>query len=246
MVFQASDYVIWMVFILLETIAYRLASKPEHRSIRAFMGLCLVRDFILLAWSCHAKPYWAISWIGNELEWVALAGIVGGMIGKTRPWRFPAFVIAALCFHYAWTEKWPIYAKPEEMFHLERNCSLIILGTLLVGALFIFGTQQLRLAVALAILTASSAISAQSYLMGNYSPTSATVVWVVGLAALATAVKANAEPLHSRLHALRAAASCTTDNHSDLQQSQMSGATPLSVSLCSPELSVLPCRTQIQ
>lgn len=246
MVFQASDYVIWMVFILLETIAFRLASKPEHRSIRAFMGLCLLRDFILLAWSCHLKPYWAICWIGNEVEWVALAGIAGGMMGKTRPWRVPAFAIAALCFHYAWTDKWPIYAQPEEIFHLERNCSLIILGTLLVGALFIFERSQLRLAAAIAILTASSAISAQSYLMGNYSPLSATGAWVVGLIVLATAVKANAEPLHNRLCALRASACGTTDNQTGNRQSEMSEAMPLSGSLRLPELSVLPCRTPIQ
>ena len=62
MAFEASDYAIWMVFTFLEALAIRFSrNKPDLQPIRAFMALCLMRDFILLAWSCHLKYFWAIS-----------------------------------------------------------------------------------------------------------------------------------------------------------------------------------------
>lgn len=245
MVFQASDYVIWMVFILLETLALRFANKPEHRPFRAFMALCLIRDFILLIWSCHLKYYWAICWIGLEIELVAMALLAGALIGKGRSWRLPAFTIAALVAHYAFTAKWPIFALPEEIFHFERNCCLIILGTLLVGA-FIVEKAQLPLVVAVAILAVSDMISAQTFLLGNYSPMMASVVWAIGLGTLVAALRANPEHQHKPLSAVQAAAASTTDTRSSQEPESQSETTLLDESEKWKEWLSLPCHTPIQ
>lgn len=246
MIFQASDYVIWMVFILLETLAFRFASKPEHRPFRAFMGLCLIRDFILLTWSCHLKYYWASSWIGLELEWIAMALLAGGMIGKGRPWRLPAVTIAAMVLHYAWNNRWPIGAKPEEIFHFERNACIIILSTLLVGAIFTFEKHQLRLAGSMAVLAGSDMLSAQSYLLGNYSPMLASVVWIAGLGILVTGLRAAPDVRHKSVSSVQAAAASTVDTQSCLPPEPPSETRLIGVSSPLQEWTAWPCHTQVQ
>jgi len=246
MVFQASDYVIWMVFVLLETLAFRFATKPEHRPFRAFMGLCLIRDFILLTWSCHLKYYWAICWIGLEIEWVIMALVVGGMIGKGRPWRVPAFTIAIMAAHYALTDKWPILARPEEIFHFERTCCLIIIGTLLIGAVFTFEKHQLPLAGSMAILAGSDIASAQSYLSGNYSPMTASVVWALGLGILVAALRANPERWLRLEPVARAASVSTTETRSIQPPQQSQEAKLLDEFSRLKEWTTWPCHTQVQ
>lgn len=246
MAFEASDYTIWMVFILLETLAFRFCVQPELKPIRYFMGLCLIRDFILLAWSCHLKDFWLGYWIGQAIELTALALIAGYMIGPSRGWRISGFAVAALSAHYAYAKHWPVTALPEEIFHFERNCSLIILATLLIGAVFTFGRKQLPLAGAVATLALADMVSAQSFLLGNYSPRTASVVWAVGLGILVAAAKAN--PGYQRIPSpsIQARAASTIDNHSSQLLQPPSEATLLDEASRLAEWLTSPCHTQLQ
>lgn len=247
MVFEASDYAIWMVFTFLEVLAIRFSrNKPELQPIRNLMALCLIRDFILLAWSCHLKYFWASYWISQQLELIGLALIAGMLIGKTRPWRFPAFTLAVMCVHYAF-QGWPITCLPEEIFHFERNCCLIIFGTLLVGGIFIWSKNQLPIACSVAILALSDMLSAQSFLMGGYSPRMASVVWVLGLLSILVAASRVApEPRRNKSGETQAAAASRTDMHSPRELARLLVATPTFDASQTQEWLLLPCRTQIQ
>lgn len=246
MAFEASDYVIWMVFTFLEALAIRFSrNKPELKPIRSFMALCLMRDFILLVWSCHLKYFWVSYWITQQIELIGFAMLAGIMIGNTRPWRFPAFTIAAMCVHYAFMG-WPITALPEEIFHFERNCCLIILGTMLIGAVFTFAKNQLPLAGAVGILVLSDTFSAQSFLMENYSPRLASVIWAVGAGTLVAVARATPGPQHNTLAALQAAAASTTDSRSTQGPQSQSEARLLDEASALKEWLTLPCHTPIQ
>lgn len=247
MVFEASDYLIWMVFIFLETLAVRFSrNRQDLQPIRYFMALCLMRDFILLAWSCHLKYYWMAIWIGNQVEWAALELVVVLMISRHWAWKLFPLMILGICLYYDIAKNWPMRARPEEIFHLERNMTLIILGTLLIGALFIFARNQLPIAVSVTILALAGMVSAQSFLLENYSPRLASAVWILGLGTLVTVLRANPERRHMKQHATQAHAAAITDSSSGQKQPSESQSTSIDVSLRLQELSVLPCRTRIQ
>lgn len=245
MAFEASDYTIWMVFILLETLALRFCSHPELKPIRYFMGLCLIRDFILLAWSCHLKDFWLGYWIGQGIELTALALIAGYMIGPSRAWRISGFAIAALSAHYA-CAGWPITCKPEEIFHFERNCSLIILATLLIGAVFTFEKKQLPLAGAMAILALADMVSAQSFLLGNYAPRTASAVWISALGILVAVARAKPGRQRILVPSIQAHAASTVDNRSSREPQQQSEAKLEDEASRLKEWLFSPCHTQVQ
>lgn len=186
--FQASDYLIWLLFTFLEILAIRFIRRSDLKPLRRFMAFCLTRDLILMAGSCCPKYFWDTFWITQMLELVFLALLAGWLISPLKEWRFPAFAIAGMCVHYAFSG-WPIFARPEQVFKLELTCCAIVFVSLLIGSRIIYQRQLFPFAVVLGVFVLADTVAAASYLTGNYSPRSASGLWVVGLSILAVVAR---------------------------------------------------------
>lgn len=214
---DSSSYTIWAVFTFLEAFGIAYIRNPELKPIRLFLVFSVLRHAILLMESHSVQAYWDIGWTCKEIELVWLAGIAGRIIQPGRAWRLPAFTVAVVCFDALWRNGWPYWAvNTADLHYLQRTCSIVILGTLLIGAILILERKQLPLAGAVAILVSADMISAQSYLAGSFSPKVASVVWATGLCILAVASKAHPQSLGLWLSGFERRESEFPDTRSDL------------------------------
>jgi len=200
MILDSSYYTIWAVFTFLEAFGIAYIRNPELKPIRLFLVFSVLRHAILLVEAHSVQAYWDIGWTTKEIELIWLALIAGSLIQRGRAWRLPAFSIAMVCFDALWRMGWPYWTADASNLHqLQRTSCIIILGTLLIGAIFVLERKQLPLAGAVALLAGADMVSAQSYLVGYFAPKVASVVWVVGLCTLVAAAKAHPRFLELRL-----------------------------------------------
>lgn len=240
---QASLFSVWNVFFFLELYGAVRITNPQYRSIRLFLGFCALRSAILFALSGDIQAYWDLGWFTKEIEMVWLALIAGQVVSFVNPrfrlpMRLPAFGIATLSFHYLWAKGWPFRATPLEMQTLQQSCQLLILATVVIGCGLVLQTVNLRLAASVATLAASGLVSAQSFLAGNFHPTAATAIWILGLLLLLTAVTGISRSLGS--HEGLAQSESRRPALSEASESMPTDEAYL------PEWTTWPCHTRIQ
>lgn len=198
MAFDSITYSLWAVFVVLELAGVRYITNPQLRTIRWFLAFCALRDVLLFAVHRNMQAYWDLGWTSKQVELVWLA-LIGGHLASLsagrfeRPFRIPAFGVAVLSVFNL-----PYYSTPALMHDYQWHAQIIILGTVLIGCVLSIERRHLEIAAAMAILALSGIVSAVSFLQGNFSPRTASAVWVAGLCILVVAAKGSAVPAYTR------------------------------------------------
>ncbi len=185
-----GNYILWIVFIVLEIVLFFKLRTVWLRPIKYFMGYAAVRDVFLLMLT--PKPllyeYFVIYWLSQMVSLTWFAYISGCIIKQLLPstprlvYLLPSLGVVFLC---VWNFSLNNTAK---LYIMQTHCLLISISCIVGAMLFNLSRQHSNIILSVVGLLGTGLFTAWVWMNLGYQPLLGETAWIAALLGVVVAV----------------------------------------------------------